>query len=99
MVSVRRVVLGSVISSALFVSAHAASAQQANDVEYTAKIRELTPTDPNWKFTTELVDHLPVSGAWMVPVSQYNGFDSWMSRARSESETPRGSASFAAIPR
>ena len=68
MVSVRRVVLGSVISSALFVSAHAASAQQANDVEYTAKIRELTPTDPNWKFTTELVDHLPASATVPTPL-------------------------------
>src|SRR3954464_5357941 len=38
-----------------------AGAQQANDPEYTAKIRELTPTDPGGKFTTELVDHLPTS--------------------------------------
>ncbi|MEO7455040.1 MAG: M14 family zinc carboxypeptidase [Gemmatimonadaceae bacterium] len=38
-----------------------APAQQANDPEYTAKIKELTPTDPVWKFTTELVDHLPAS--------------------------------------
>jgi hypothetical protein len=37
------------------------AAQQADDAEYTAKIRELTPTDPKWKFTTELVDHLPAS--------------------------------------
>jgi hypothetical protein len=36
-------------------------AQQTHDAEYTAKIRELTPTDPKWKFTTELVDHLPAS--------------------------------------
>src|SRR5215203_2347969 len=34
---------------------------QPVDAEYTAKIRELTPTDPVWKFTTELVDHLPAS--------------------------------------
>jgi len=45
----------------LLLLAPAASAQQANDPEYTAKIRELTPTDPKWKFTTELVDHLPAS--------------------------------------
>ncbi|MEO5818607.1 MAG: M14 family zinc carboxypeptidase [Gemmatimonadaceae bacterium] len=44
--------------AALPISAHA---QQANDPEYTAKIKELTPTDPTWKFTTELVDHLPAS--------------------------------------
>jgi hypothetical protein len=42
-----------------------AQSPQANDAEYTAKIRELTPTDPKWKFTTELVDHLPASS--MVP--------------------------------
>jgi len=44
------------------------SAQQANDAEYTAKIRELTPTDPKWKFTTELVDHLPASATVPTPL-------------------------------
>src|SRR3954467_5775030 len=43
-------------------------AQQANDAEYTAKIRELTPTDPRWKFTTELVDHLPASSTVPTPL-------------------------------
>jgi hypothetical protein len=43
-------------------------AQQANDAAYTAKIRELTPTDPRWKFTTELVDHLPASSAVPSPL-------------------------------
>ena len=33
----------------------AARAQQVNDSAYTARIRELTPTDTTWKFTTELV--------------------------------------------
>ncbi len=46
----------------------AAGAQQANDAEYTAKIRELTPTDPHWKFTTELVDHLPASATVPTPL-------------------------------
>jgi hypothetical protein len=36
-------------------------AQQPIDSAYTAKIRELTPTHDRWKFTTELVDHLPES--------------------------------------
>ena len=36
-------------------------AQQPIDSAYTAKIRELTPTHDQWKFTTELVDHLPES--------------------------------------
>src|SRR5580765_7329447 len=44
------------------------SAQQVNDAEYTAKIRELTPTDPKWKFTTELVDHLPASATVPTPL-------------------------------
>jgi hypothetical protein len=42
--------------------------QQPNDVEYTAKIHELTPTDPRWKFTTELVDHLPASSTVPTPL-------------------------------
>jgi len=46
---------------------HAAAAQ-ANDPEYTAKIRELTSTDPKWKFTTELVDHLPSSKSVPTPL-------------------------------
>ncbi|MGI8496791.1 MAG: M14 family zinc carboxypeptidase [Gemmatimonadaceae bacterium] len=37
------------------------ASQQAPDSAYTARIKELTPTDPRWKFTTELVDHLPAS--------------------------------------
>jgi hypothetical protein len=45
-----------------------ASAQQTNDAEYTARIRELTPTDPHWKFTTELVDHLPASATVPSPL-------------------------------
>ncbi len=54
------------------VTSTASSAQQAsaqpNDAEYTAKIRELTPTDPKWKFTTELVDHLPASSTVPSPL-------------------------------
>jgi hypothetical protein len=41
---------------------------QAVDAEYTAKIRELTPTDPKWKFTTELVDYLPASATVPTPL-------------------------------
>src|SRR5205814_7795267 len=49
-------------------SLSALRAQQANDAAYTAKIRELTPTDPRWKFTTELVDHLPASSTVPTPL-------------------------------
>ncbi len=52
----------SLLAALAFATAMPLVAQQANDPEYTAKIRELTPTDPVWKFTTELVDHLPASG-------------------------------------
>ena len=41
---------------------------QPIDSAYTAKIRELTPTDPRWKFTTELVDHLPASATVPSPL-------------------------------
>ena len=53
--------------------AHAATAQSAAtsqpiDAEYTAKLRELTPTDPKWRFTTELVDYLPASATVPTPL-------------------------------
>ena len=41
---------------------------QSNDAEYTAKIREMTSTDPKWKFTSELVDHLPASSRVPTPL-------------------------------
>ncbi len=60
------------VACSLSVLAHTTPAQaqatQANDAEYTAKIRELTPTDPKWKFTTELVDHLPASATVPSPL-------------------------------
>jgi hypothetical protein len=46
----------------------AQAATQAIDAEYTAKIKELTPTDPRWKFTTELVDYLPASSTVPTPL-------------------------------
>jgi hypothetical protein len=45
-----------------------ASAQQPLDSAYSAKIRELTPTDPRWKFTTELVSTLPASATVPTPL-------------------------------
>ena len=62
---------GALLGAALLLAAAPDSsvrAQQANDVEYTAKIRELTPTDARWKFTTELVDHLPASRTVPTPL-------------------------------
>jgi hypothetical protein len=44
------------------------AAQQPLDSAYTAKIRELTPTDPRYKFSTELVDHLPASKTVPTPL-------------------------------
>ena len=43
-------------------------AQQPIDSVYTARIRELTPTDKLWKFTTDLVDHLPASATVPTPL-------------------------------
>jgi hypothetical protein len=46
----------------------AVHAQQPIDSVYSARIRELTPTHPQWKFTTELVDHLPASATVPSPL-------------------------------
>ncbi|HVS59379.1 MAG TPA: M14 family zinc carboxypeptidase [Gemmatimonadaceae bacterium] len=54
------------LACALF--APRASAQQPIDSVYSAQIRELTPTDPHWKFTTELVSTLPASAAVPTPL-------------------------------
>src|SRR5690348_3318301 len=64
----RRGIVMTVALTALAASVSATPAQQPNDAEYTAKIRELTPTDPHWKFTTELVDHLPASKTVPTPL-------------------------------
>jgi hypothetical protein len=46
-----------------------AAAQQALDSAYTAKIRELTPKDSVWKFSTEFVDYLPASSTVPTPLA------------------------------
>ncbi len=43
-------------------------AQQPIDSAYSRIIRELTPTDPRWKFTTELVETLPASPTVPTPL-------------------------------
>ena len=50
------------------ISVQSISAQQPIDSAYSAKIRELTPTDPRWKFTTELVSTLPASATVPTPL-------------------------------
>ena len=62
---VRRILAGAVVLSAAPLIA---ARSQAIDAEYTAKIKELTSTDPKWKFTTELVDHLPASKTVPTPL-------------------------------
>ncbi|HMH25317.1 MAG TPA: M14 family zinc carboxypeptidase, partial [Gemmatimonadaceae bacterium] len=54
------------LACALF--APQAFAQHPIDSAYSAKIRELTPTDPHWKFTTELVSTLPASASVPTPL-------------------------------
>jgi hypothetical protein len=44
------------------------SAQQLIDSAYSAQVRELTPTDAHWKFTTELVSSLPASATVPTPL-------------------------------
>ena len=43
-------------------------AQQPIDSVYSARIKELTPADPRWKFTTELVETLPASATVPTPL-------------------------------
>lgn len=45
-----------------------ATAQQPIDSAYSARIKELTPTDAKWKFTTELVETLPASATVPTPL-------------------------------
>ena len=55
-------------SAATVIGATAAHAQQPIDSAYTRAIQELTPTDPKWKFSTELVDYLPASATVPSPL-------------------------------
>ncbi|HZK78745.1 MAG TPA: M14 family zinc carboxypeptidase, partial [Gemmatimonadaceae bacterium] len=64
MKSIRTIALAAVCV-ALPLVAHA---QQAIDSAYSARIKELTPTDPHWKFTTELVETLPASSTVPTPL-------------------------------
>jgi hypothetical protein len=59
-----------ILAAALALSAAPllAARAQGNDAEYTKKILELTSTDPKWKFSTELVDHLPASKTVPTPL-------------------------------
>jgi hypothetical protein len=49
------------------------AAQQPIDSVYSARIKELTPTDPRWKFTTEMVETLPASSTVPTPL-KVNGY-------------------------
>jgi len=62
--------IGKVVLVAISLSlpALAANAQQPIDSVYSARIKELTPTDPHWKFTTELVETLPASSTVPTPL-------------------------------
>jgi hypothetical protein len=56
------------ISIALAALPIALGAQQPIDSAYSARIRELTPTDARWKFTTEFVETLPASSTVPTPL-------------------------------
>ncbi|MEP6621647.1 MAG: M14 family zinc carboxypeptidase [bacterium] len=63
--SAQRVAIACIATTALAFAAPSARAQQANDPEYTAKIKEYLQ-DP--RITTELVDHLPASSTVPTPL-------------------------------
>src|SRR5690349_3684674 len=56
------------VFAALAMVCSVAGAQQPIDTAYSARIKELTPTDPKWKFTTELVSALPASSTVPTPL-------------------------------
>jgi hypothetical protein len=57
------------LACALLLTAAPATAQQAIDSAYTAAIRDLTPRDSVWKFSTEFVDYLPASSTVPSPLA------------------------------
>src|ERR1700733_861895 len=57
------------ILSAALALATPLAAQQTIDSTYTKAIRQLTPTDARWKFSTELVDYLPASATVPTPLA------------------------------
>ena len=61
------------VSVATLLVAPALFAQQPIDTVYSARIKELTPTDPRWKFTTEMVETLPASATVPTPL-KINGY-------------------------
>ena len=61
------------LAAAIVAAAGSAFAQQPIDSVYTKTIRELTPTDPKWVFTTELVNYLPASDKVPSPL-KVNGY-------------------------
>src|SRR4029078_9341126 len=63
--------LSLVIAAALIAAP--LTAQQPIDSVYSARIKELTPTDPRLKFTTELVETLPASSTVPTPL-KVNGY-------------------------
>src|SRR5579862_1172018 len=62
------VALCAATTAATVIGATTVRAQQPTDSAYTRAIRELTPTDPKWKFSTELVDYLPASATVPSPL-------------------------------
>jgi hypothetical protein len=65
--------LRSILFTWLAIVPAIAAAQQPIDSIYSAKIKELTPTDSRWKFTTEMVETLPASSTVPSPL-KFNGY-------------------------
>ena len=69
-VSRRLMLAGLAIFPAATLLAGRAEAQSSQPVDsaYSAQIVALTPVDPRWKFSTDLVDHLPYSATVPTPL-------------------------------
>lgn len=65
--NVRTLAVLGAVCAALFANSPA-TAQQPIDSVYSKTIRELTPVDPRWKFSTELVETLPASSTVPTPL-------------------------------
>ncbi|HEY5087986.1 MAG TPA: M14 family zinc carboxypeptidase, partial [Gemmatimonadaceae bacterium] len=64
-----RTIISLACAAGVLLAAHAtAQAPQRIDSVYSAEIRALTPVDPRWHFSTELVDYLPYSATVPTPL-------------------------------
>ncbi len=66
--SMMRAIVMATVLAAVAATSRDSYAQQPIDSAYSKVIEDLTPTDPRWKFTTELVETLPASATVPTPL-------------------------------